>query len=101
MRQAAEGAKISAAYLQKLERDQVQSPSPNVLYSLAKELNVSYSELMKLAGYVVPKGSGRRTALGGGMLAHALSSEDLSEREAEELAKYLAWFRSQQPSERS
>lgn len=100
IRETAEGADISPTYLQKLERDQVQNPSPNVLYSLSKELKVSYSELMKLAGYVVPKGTSQRTPVGAGMLAHALSSEDLTEQEAEELAKYLAWYRSRAASGR-
>jgi transcriptional regulator with XRE-family HTH domain len=100
LREAAERARISPAYLQKLERGQVQSPSPNHLYKLAKELKVSYSDLMKLAGYVVPRGSSQRTALGGGMLAHALSSEELTEQEADALANYLAWYRSEQRSGR-
>lgn len=95
LRDAAVKADISPAYLQKLEHDQVKSPSPHVLYSLANLLNVPYSELMKLAGYVVPRDARGRKPLGDTMLAHALSSEDLSNEEAEELTKYLAWFRSQ------
>lgn len=96
LRDAADSADISPTYLQKLERGQVKSPSPNVLYALAEQLGIPYSELMRLAGYVVPRGSQERTELPTSVLAHALSSEDLTEREAEELAKYLAWFRSQQ-----
>lgn len=95
LREAAERAEISPAYLQKLERDQVQSPSPNILYKLAAQLRVPYSQLMKLAGYVVPRDGRGRKAPAPNMLAHALSSEDLTADEAEELAKYLAWFRSQ------
>src|SRR5579872_315979 len=82
LREAADRAGISPAYLQKLERNEVQNPSPNVLYGLAKELKASYSEFMKLAGYVVPRGSRQRTPLGGGVLAQALSSEDFTEEEA-------------------
>jgi HTH-type transcriptional regulator, competence development regulator len=95
LREAAKHAELSSAYLQKLEQGQVKSPSPNVLYSLANRLDVPYSELMKLAGYVVPRDANSREPLGDTMLAHALSSEDLSNEEAEELTKYLAWFRSQ------
>jgi transcriptional regulator with XRE-family HTH domain len=98
LRETADKAEISATYLQKLERGQVKSPSPNVLYALSKPLNVPYSDLMRLAGYVVPRGSDERIPMGTNVLAHALSSEDLSEKEAEELAKYLSWFRSQQSS---
>jgi len=45
-------AKISAAYLHKLERGVVDSPSPRVLARLAVALRVSYLHLMKLAGYL-------------------------------------------------
>jgi hypothetical protein len=76
------------------------SPAAASLYSLAKTLKVSYSELMKLAGYVVESSTSPRASVGGGMLARALSSEDLTEQEAEELAKYLAWYRSRQGTRR-
>jgi transcriptional regulator with XRE-family HTH domain len=98
LREVADRAQISAAYLQKLEQGKVNSPSPNVLYALADCLDAPYSELMKLAGYVVPRDGKGREPLGDGMLAHALSSEDLSDEEAEELTKYLTWFRSQKGS---
>jgi transcriptional regulator with XRE-family HTH domain len=45
-------AKISAAYLHKLERGGVDSPSPRVLARLAVVLDVSYLGLMELAGYL-------------------------------------------------
>ena len=97
LREAAAKADISSAYLQKLESGQVQAPSPHVLYSLAEQLRAPYSTLMELAGYVVPDGAADRQALPNiNPLAYALSSEDLSENEAEALAQYLAWYRSQQ-----
>jgi len=94
LRQAAKSADISASYLQKLERGEVKNPSPNVLSDLAKELDVPYSQLMRLAGYVVPTGQKSRVPEGS-LMTHALSSEDLTEDEAGELAKYLAWYRQQ------
>ncbi len=45
-------AKISAAYLHKLERGVVNSPSPRVLARIALALGVSYLRLMELAGYL-------------------------------------------------
>ena len=45
-------AKISAAYLHKLERGVVNSPSPRVLARIAVVLEVSYLRLMELAGYL-------------------------------------------------
>jgi transcriptional regulator with XRE-family HTH domain len=48
----AEPAKITAPYLQKLERGAVETPSPRVLARLAKVLGLSYLRLMELAGYL-------------------------------------------------
>lgn len=45
-------AKISAAYLHKLENGVVNSPSPRVLARLAVALEVDYLRLMELAGYL-------------------------------------------------
>jgi len=61
LREAAERVGISPAYLQKLEQEQVQNPSPHILNRLAEKLQISYSDLMELAGYVVPSGSNDRT----------------------------------------
>jgi GTP cyclohydrolase I len=53
LKSIADGAGISVAYLQKLERDEVKAPSPHVLRSLAGTLDISYAEVMDLAGYAV------------------------------------------------
>ncbi len=45
-------AKISAAYLHKLERGVVNDPSPRVLARVAVALGVPYLRLMELAGYL-------------------------------------------------
>ena len=45
-------ANISAAYLHKLERGVVNTPSPRVLARLAIVLGVPYLRLMGLAGYL-------------------------------------------------
>src|SRR5260370_29724495 len=75
LKAVAEPAGISPAYLMKLERGEVTSPSPHILHRLARELGVDYLELMRLAGYVVPEPGGRRS----GVLTQALSSQDLTE----------------------
>lgn len=84
-------AEISPAYLQKLEAGGVKQPSPNVLHKLAGALNLDYAEVMRLAGYVVPDGP--RTRRRKNELTYALSSEPLTDDEAEELARYLDWYR--------
>jgi transcriptional regulator with XRE-family HTH domain len=45
-------AKISGAYLHKLERGAVNDPSPRVLARIAVALDVPYLRLMELAGYL-------------------------------------------------
>lgn len=48
-------AKISTAYLQKLERGEVSTPSPHVLRRLASSVGLPYLDLMRLAGYLDKK----------------------------------------------
>lgn len=55
LRDVAGASEISAAYLQKLERGQVDEPSPRILHRLATQLDVDYRRLMTLAGYELPK----------------------------------------------
>lgn len=88
----AEPAGISPAYLVKLERGEVTSPSPHVLHRLAAVLGVAYLELMRLAGYVVPEAEGNRT----GALAQALSSTNLSDDEAKAVSAFLQMYRNGQ-----
>jgi len=45
-------ARISVAYLQKLERGLVGSPSPHVLRRVASSAGLPYLRLMELAGYL-------------------------------------------------
>ena len=92
LKTAAEPAGISPAYLQKLERGLVKNPSPHVLHALSGVLDIPYPRLMKLAGYVVPEGD-RKRSRPGSVVAYALSSEKLSDDEANALAEYLDWYR--------
>jgi HTH-type transcriptional regulator, competence development regulator len=95
LKAVADPAEISATYLQKLERGEVQDPSPHVLYRLSKQLGLEYAQLMRLAGYVVPASTTRSLAAAAktGPITHALSSEQLTEEEARDLAEYLAFIR--------
>ena len=52
LQEVAEPAKISVAYLQKLEKGKVNNPSPKVLQRLAEVLEISYLRLMQLAAYL-------------------------------------------------
>lgn len=101
LKAVAEPAAISPAYLQKLERDEVKSPSPHVLYRLADVLRVPYPKLMALAGYVVPAATDEVEREPQNLLAHALSSEELTQDEQREVARYLAWYRHQRDQQRT
>lgn len=95
----AKPAGISAAYLQKLERNQVESPSPRRLHSLAEVLGVNYADLFRLAGYPLPNPRGENEAdstAGASALRKMLASEDeVSDDELEELVSYLRFIREQ------
>lgn len=93
LRAVAEAADISSAYLLKLERDDVQSPSPHVLRRLADHFQVSYLALMQLAGYEVQDDASVATRTG--ILADALLAEPLTETEERLVAAFLTTLRSQ------
>lgn len=56
-------AKVSPAYLQKLEAGRVGSPNPRILARLGDALGLAYTDLMQLAGYLPI--SGHTNAPGG------------------------------------
>jgi transcriptional regulator with XRE-family HTH domain len=91
---AARAARISPAYLSKLENDAVKKPSPHVLHQLSEALTVPYAELMRLNGYRVP---GKSSASSSETIGAAFFA-DLSDSEREELLEYLAWMRSRRRS---
>lgn len=93
LKAVADPAEISPTYLQKLERGEVMNPSPHILHRLARVLDVSYVELMKLAGYVVPTEHEIEARNGRSVLAQALSSENLTEEEEQQVADFLAYLR--------
>lgn len=90
LKAVAEPADISTAYLLKLEKGQVESPSPHILHRLADVLEIDYLDLMRKAGYIV----GQEDTSRHGSVAHALSGEPLTEDEERALATYLKLYRS-------
>jgi transcriptional regulator with XRE-family HTH domain len=93
---AARSAGISAAYLSKLENDDVKRPSPHVLLQLSDALALPYAELMRLSGYRVP-GESKPNPI---EAVNAALFADLTNDERDELLEYLAWYRSRQRSGR-
>lgn len=91
----AQPAKISAAYVQKLEAGVVKNPSPRVLLRLAGVLDVSYSRLMELAGYVMPSRDETAGRSRGGLVDEVLRGEDLTEEEWRAVAAFVSYLKEQ------
>jgi len=85
--------KVSNSYLYQLENDNVKEPSPNILHELSVVYGASYRELMRLAGYVVPKAS----ATAGSVAFNALN---LTEQEEEEVMDFVEFIRRKQKRRR-
>jgi len=81
--------KVSNSYLYQLENDNVKEPSPNILYELSVVYEAEYGDLMKLAGYVVPK----KTRATGSV---AFSALNLTEREKQEVMDFIEFMRRKQ-----
>ncbi len=82
--------KVSNAYLNQLEQGNIKEPSPHFLHKLANFYGVSYTNLLKLAGYLMPKEGAKAKKTAG--VAFSLL-KDLTEEEEEELLKYLEFIR--------
>lgn len=81
---------VSNAYLSQIENDKIQKPSPNVLYALSVIYNISYEQLMEMAGYITASRNGSKRH---GRVA-AFAEHNLTPEEEAELIEYLNWMRS-------
>lgn len=92
LRTVASATGISAAYLLKLEQGQVTTPSPHVLLNLSKHYEVSYLQLMQLAGYATDDGP-RHSRRPVGVLAEALAAQELTPEEERAMTAFLSSLR--------
>jgi len=77
---------ISNAYLSQIESNKIKQPSPNVLHKLSELYIVSYTHLLSLVGYPIPKKTsdmGVHSRLG-----------DITTEEEDALLEYLEFLRS-------
>jgi transcriptional regulator with XRE-family HTH domain len=96
LRQVETLTKISNAYISQLENNKIKSPSVNTLYKLANFYGVDFSTLLEAGGVVKSKDKeSERKSLAG----FALSSDNLTVGEEEELIKYLKYLRFQKKNE--
>lgn len=96
VRAAAARTGVSSTYVSQLEAGVIKEPSPRVLYKLAEAYGISYTDLMRAAGYMVPGGKAdadRSTAASPFDIA-LRTTAPLTDDEREALAEYLAWYRS-------
>ena len=109
-----EPAGVSATYLQKIERGQVEWPSPQVLEGLARVLELDYGELLARVGYRIPdpaQGPPARAARSrprapvalasakGSLIRRVFQSDEVTDEELERLAQYLLFLRQQRAAE--
>ena len=87
LRQVENVTSISNAYLSQLESNKIKQPSPKVLYKLSELYQISYAEIMKLAGYPIPEGSENTSSLQARTGPITLDEED-------SLVEYLEFLRS-------
>jgi len=85
---------ISNAYISQLENNKISNPSPSVLYKLADCYKLSYTYLMRLAGYPItesPKDNIEKIAP-----AYRLNADfnNLTKEEEDKLIEYLSFLRS-------
>ncbi|WP_128893732.1 helix-turn-helix domain-containing protein [Longirhabdus pacifica] len=52
IREVSDRSGVSSAYISQLENGNRSIPSPDILKKLSDGLNISYSELMNVAGYI-------------------------------------------------
>lgn len=90
--EAAANKAVSNAYLSQIENDKIQKPSPNILHVLAALYEISYEDLMEMAGYFTS--SANRTSDERHGRVATFAEHNLSPEEEAKLAEYLLFLRS-------
>ena len=91
-------AKISAAYLHKLEQGVVNSPSPRVLARLAVALGIGYLRLMELAGYLDEEQLAKASMREPSPDPHPLAGQKLTAQEWQKVGDFIRELISQRPT---
>lgn len=92
-------AKISATYLQKLERGEVNNPSPRILGRLAVVLDVEYLRLMELAGYLNKEDLSEERVKNASIKPHPLANQQLTLEEWSAVGAFIKYLVSQRNKE--
>ena len=94
LRAVQEKTRISNAYLSQLENDKITSPSPKILFELAKCYKISYVSLMSLAGHPLP----REKELNPNFRLQN-SFDELTSEEKERVLEYIRFLKSRKKME--
>ncbi|MFC1574941.1 helix-turn-helix domain-containing protein [Gemmatimonadota bacterium] len=81
-------ARISAPYLLKLERGEVNSPSPRVLARIARAVDIPYLRLMEMAGYLDEEDFAALEDRA--PVPHPLAGQALSKEEWQQVGAFIA-----------
>lgn len=90
LRAVERATEVSNAYLSQIESDKIQQPSPIILHKLSALYEVSYADVLRLAGYPLPE----TTESGEGSAEFMSRIGPLSEEEEDALVEYLEFMRS-------
>jgi len=93
-----EAARISAAYLQKLERGTVGTPSPRVLRRLAHALELDYLHLMELADYLEKEEAAEAARRPPSPRPHPLANQSLTQEEWRAVGAFIKTLKAQRPA---
>lgn len=86
---------ISNAYLSQLENGKIRQPSPLLLHKICSLYDVSYSKVMKLAGYPIPNDNENPDSFSEHENRELFSRfGDITADEGKKLAEYLDFLRS-------
>jgi transcriptional regulator with XRE-family HTH domain len=93
LRQVEKKTGVSNAYLSQIETGKIGEPSPHILHKLSEVYEISYQDLMKLAGYIKEKeGEHVKDKVMSDVAFSAYS--ELSPEEKEEVLTFLNFVRS-------
>ncbi|WP_368293781.1 helix-turn-helix domain-containing protein [Dehalobacter sp. TBBPA1] len=97
VRKLAEKAEISHTEIKRIEDGTRKQPSPKILKTIAAALNVPYNDIMIAAGYLNEAESGDLPTMmtASQSKSSALDIAELTERELEDVKRYITFIKSQ------
>lgn len=97
VRKLAEKAEISHTEIKRIEDGTRKQPSPKILKLIAAALNVPYNDIMVAAGYLSEAESEElpTVMIASQSKSSALDIAELTERELEDVKRYIAFIKSQ------